>query len=60
MSDYKPFSGLHIQVDEAALLPDGGVLAVGQRAGLPRAQTGEVPLVSAKLLFSRAVRANEK
>lgn len=48
------FGCLHVQVADALLLADGGVLGVGQRAGLAVAETGEVELVAAEVLGIRS------
>ena len=41
---------LHVEEDNAALLPDGGILGVGQGTGGPVAEAGEVVLIPAELL----------
>ena len=49
----RPLDGLHIQVAAAILLPDGGVSAVGQRAGAAVAEACDVVLVAAEVLRQR-------
>lgn len=41
----------HVQIIDAFLLKDSGILAVGQRARDSVAKTGDVVLVSAKVLL---------
>lgn len=40
---------LHVQIQTALVLPDGGVAAVGQRAGRPVAESRNVVLIPAEV-----------
>ena len=46
----RPFYRFHEEVADSVLLPDGGVLGIGQRARRSVAQAGQVVLVPAELL----------
>lgn len=58
-----PLDGLHVEVESSLFRvgADGGVARVGERAGLPVAETGHVILISAEVsLFGCPGRPLEK
>jgi len=46
----RSLDGLHVEEANAVLLPDGGILGVGQGAGRSVAEAGQVVLIPAELL----------
>ena len=48
-----PLNGLHVEIAHALLLKNGGISSIGQRTGVPGAQTSQVVLVAAKSLRHR-------